>query len=391
LGNIVAVIEMRVVNTFNMANDAYVITKGLRKLGVDAELIIQKPAHVASLPQWEDADIDLARVGDLYSPNWDALNERWKMPDWIHVWNASSSWYPGSRILRWVRLLRMLEPYDLVVGHFPFAKCAILCRKPYVIYDAGWIRYLNMSRRGYGLGRWGYRHASKIIFTNVDTYDMFLKQGYDPERLEFSPFAIDTDQYCPGPSRLSLNGDRDLMIFSPARHEWYEKGNDRLIKAFSRFVRTRPGALLVVVEWGSDLVRSKNLVNDLGIEKNVTWVPLMNKKRLVEWYRLSDIVADQFVLGAYGTTVPEAMSCAKPVLMYAEERYFQQWHGALPPVLSARSVDEILEVLEKLKDATLRSEIGTKGRDWVLQQHGLETVAKRQLRMYREVVEETGA
>jgi len=378
---------LRVVHAFNMANDAYMITKGLRRLGADAELIIEKPSHVASLPQWEDAEIDLGKVADPYNPDWNVLNEHWTIPNWIHVWEASRSWYP-SRMLRWASLLRMLEPYDLVVGHVPFAKCAILCRKPYVIYDAGWIRYLRMNRRGYRLGRWGYRHASRIIFTNVDTYEMFLQQGYDPERLEFSPFAIDTDQYSPGRSHLGLSVDHDFMVFSPARHEWQEKGNDRLIKAFSSLLKTSPKALLVMVEWGSDLVRSKNLVASLGIERSVSWESLMNKKRLIEWYRLADVVADQFVLGAYGTTAPEAMSCAKPVLMYVEDRYFQRWHGSLPPILSARSVDGIHEMLEKLKDPAFRSEVGRKGRDWVLKEHRLTAVAQTQLKIYHEVLEE---
>ncbi len=379
---------MRVVNAFNMANDAYVLTKGLRKLGVDAELIVQKPAHAASLPQWEDADIDLLRVGDLYNPNWDALNEHWKMPDWIRVWDASRSWYPASRMLRWTRLLRMLEPYDLVVGHVPFAKCAILCRKPFIIYDAGWIRYLKMNKPGYRLSRWGYRHARKIIFTNVDTYEMFLQQGYAPEQLQFSPFAIDTDQYSPAPSRLNITWDSDPLVFSPTRHEWDEKGNDKLIKAFSNFVMRRRRSRLVLVEWGNDLLSSKNLIANLGIEENVTWVPPMHKKRLIEWYRLADVVADQFVLGAYGTTAPEAMSCAKPVLMYAEDRFFQRWHGGIPPVLNARSVDEISEMLRRIEDPALRSEIGNKGREWVLKQHSLEKVAKIHLRTYREVLDE---
>ena len=381
-------IEMRVVNAFNMANDAYMVTKGLRRLGVKAELIVQRPAHVASLPQWEDAEIDLARVGDLYNPNWDALNEHWKIPEWIHVWNASGSWYLGSRTLRWVGLLRMLKPYDLVVGHVPFAKCGILCRKPYIIYDAGWIRYLKMNTPAYRLARLGYRRARKIIFTNVDTYEMFLSQGYGPDRLEFSPFAIDTDQYSPRPGSLGMSGERNLLVFSPTRHEWREKGNEKLIKAFSNLARRRPRAQLVLVGWGGDLFSSKKLIDELGIQENVAWVPPMHKKRLIEWYRSADIVADQFVLGAYGTTAPEAMACAKPVLMYAEEQHFRRWHGAVPPVINAGSVDEILEMLHKLEDPAVRSEYGAKGREWVLHQHSLETVAKRHLGIYSEVLEE---
>ena len=51
-------------------NDGYSVCKGLRKLGVDSDLFIERPSHVASLPQWEDGEVDMDILGDPYDPNW---------------------------------------------------------------------------------------------------------------------------------------------------------------------------------------------------------------------------------------------------------------------------------------------------------------------------------
>jgi len=133
----------------------------------------------------------------------------------------------------------MLRGYDLVVGHAPFAKVATiysaLCRKPYLICDAGWIRYLSLDRPGYARARKGYHKSPIILFTNVDTESLFREQGYT-NPLVYSPFAIDIDKYSP-----AANSDPESPVFfHPARHSWNEKGNDRLIRAFGRYVKRNP-------------------------------------------------------------------------------------------------------------------------------------------------------
>jgi glycosyltransferase involved in cell wall biosynthesis len=369
------------------ANDGYAICKGLRKLGIDSDLIIERPSHVASLPQWEDGDVEMERLGDPYNPNWDAFN--WLAPEWIRVWDDRKSWYPYSRTLRWSNLLLMLRHYDLVIGHAPFAKIAqlygTLYRKPFIIFDAGWIRYLPQNKRGYANARKGYRQAADILYTNVDTESMFDEQGY--QRTTYTPFAIDTEKYAPSKS-IPPNVP---TFFHPSRHDWIEKGNDRLIRAFAKYVKRNPNARLITVEWyqsKEDLDASKRLISELDVQNNVTWVPVMPKNKLVEHYQKCTAVFDQFAFGAFGTTAPEAMSCGKPVVGYMEPRYWQKHHAQSPPVLNASTTDEIYDAMVELEDPQVREDHGTQGREWIMKNCDFALVASRQLEIYDKVLEQ---
>jgi len=359
----------------------------LRKLGVNTDLIIERPSHVASLPQWEDGEVDMGLLGDPYDPNWDAFE--WSPPDWIRVWDDRKLSFPYSRTFRWSSLLLMLRDYDLIIGHAPFAKIAklyrALYRKPYIIFDAGWIRYLPLNKKGYASARKGYREAARILYTNVDTESMLIEQGYS--KLAYTPFAIDTDRYSPSPSQAS-----DIpTFFHPSRHDWPEKGNDRLLRGFAKYVQRNGKAQLVTVEWYQsieDLQKSKQLVSKLGIQKNVTWVPVMPKGKLIGYYQKSTAIFDQFLFGAFGTTTPEALSCGKPVVGYVESKYWQKYHTEPPPVLNASSADDIYNAMVKLEDQQLQVEQGKLGREWIMRNCDCSLVASQQFELYKKVLEQ---
>jgi glycosyltransferase involved in cell wall biosynthesis len=283
----------------------------------------------------------------------------------------------------------MLREYDLVIGHAPFARIAplyrALYRKPYIVFDAGWIRYLAENRRGYARARTGYGEAAITLFTNVDTEPMFIEQGYP--NIAYTPFAVDTDKYSPSRSKTP----DAPTFFHPSRHDWPEKGNDRLLRGFAKYVQRNRKAKLVTVEWYQsieDLQMSKQLVAELGIQENVTWVPVMPKDKLIEYYQKSTAIFDQFLFGAFGTTTPEALSCGKPVVGYVESKYWQKYHAEPPPVLNASSTDDIYNAMLKLEDQQLQIEQGRRGREWIMRNCDCSLVASQQLEVYKKVLEQ---
>jgi len=380
-----------------MANDGWSAVKGLRAIGVDAHLIAHRPAHVASLPHWEEAEIDAARLGDLYDPDWTVLSESWRVPAYVHIWDLRKSWNPLSGAFKWFRRIPELADYDIVIGHVPFAKMALLHkwlhRKPYIIYDAGWIRYLHRYNfRSYRLARIGYRNAAKILFTNVDTHRIFIENGYPFERMLYTPFAIDMDLYAP--SKPLMTFDRSPVFFSPSRQDWPEKGNDMLVYAFQKYLKRQPDAALLLAEWGQSEVQgrrnyldmTKDLVKQLGVEDSVKWLPVMPKRRLVQLYNAADVVFDQYIFGALGTTTPEAMSCGRPVVAHVEPELWTKWHSSPPPVAEARNGEEIYQQMVKLENPGLREDYGRKGRTWIAENCEMKLVARQQLKICEELV-----
>ena len=434
---------MKIAHVFNLANDGWAVVKGLRALGIDADLIIRRPDHVACLPQWEEAEIDLTKLEDQYYPDWETLCENWPIPDHVKVWDVprSSSMNEtvdgvGRAMLYCTRIanlnpvetirsrwrdvlnfvaklnekkerrqihrqlpqLRLLGDYDLVIGHWPFAIFApsyrAMYKKPYLVYDAGWIRTLHdpISRMAYDrLGRAGYKYADKILFANVDTYEMFLRNGYDPSKLIYTSFAIDPNIYRPLEEQetLGLNDQhRSPVFFMPSRQD-PTKGNISVLYAFKRYLERRNNAVLRLVNWGSiqaDYKKHLTIIKDLEIARNIEWLPLMNKRLLVRYYNAADIVFDQFELGALGTTAPEAMSCGKPVISYVKPELWTPWHNEPPPVANAGTSDEILQQMIALEDAGIRKEFGERGRKWTFENCEPTAVANKQMQVYEETL-----
>ena len=410
---------MRIAHCFNLANDAYNVCKGLRMIGVEADLFILL-THCGSLPHWEDGSVNLPELGDQSFPNLSAF--QYDMPQWVHwaqrfpsaqEWAARklafrlSRYYPSilpkPHPFRFVRGLRNsqtprrrqlvaqlpeLSKYDLVVGHAPFADLAWFYTekygRPYLIYDAGWARYL--ADPGYHEALEGYKNATKIFLTNVDTYPLFHALGIADDKLVYTPFAIDTSRYAPS-NKKEVNGSPTFLMIS--RPLWEIKGNQRALYSFARYLERKPNARLQLIDWGSiqpDHHRLRTLVGKLGIREHIDWLPFAHKRLLVEYMNRADVIFDQFEKGAFGTAALEAMSCGKPLVSYADPELWTQWHGSVPPIPQARTVDEIYDRLVELEDAEVRERYGRQARDWILGTCSLKVVAERHKRIYEDVL-----
>jgi glycosyltransferase involved in cell wall biosynthesis len=170
---------------------------------------------------------------------------------------------------------------------------------------------------------------------------------------------------------------------------WKEKGNDKMITAFSKFVKVFPNSKFIMVAWSTDEYRSKKLVDDLGISDKVIWIKPVPKNQLIQYYNIADIVLDQFVLGSWGTSTPEAMSCGKPVLIFYKKEYILRAFGEEPPILNSYTEEDILSNLIKLaKDADYRKDLGKKSRDWIMKTHSPKVVAKIHLEILKSSLPE---
>jgi glycosyltransferase involved in cell wall biosynthesis len=144
-----------------------------------------------------------------------------------------------------------------------------------------------------------------------------------------------------------------------------------------------------MIEWGKqqvDYSTEKAMVKDLQIAGNVNYLPLCHKRELVHRYNLADAVLDNFVVGAFGTTAIEALACGRPVIGYAEPDLWLPIHGSVPPVLQARTEDEIYEQMIAVESARTRRQHGERGRRWVAETCEMKVVARQHRRIYEETL-----
>jgi glycosyltransferase involved in cell wall biosynthesis len=207
-----------------------------------------------------------------------------------------------------------------------------------------------------------------------------LKNRYGKRKDVFIPFAIPTDRY--KPIKVKRNSD-GLLFFHPTRFDKTVKGTDKLLKAFNLFIMAGYRAKLRISDWGweEDATRAKAYVEAKDLTKYIEVVQPCAKPTLIRRYNEADLVLDQFNIGSGGSTLPEAMSCEKPVCIYLNN-WNMKCFGEMQPVLNASNVEGILNSMINATDPTLRRRLGKLGREFVLKHYEQKTVALQLIKLY---------
>lgn len=100
----------------------------------------------------------------------------------------------------------------------------------------------------------------------------------------------------------------------------------------------------------------------------------------------ADLVADQFIGGAYGYTALEAMACGRPVLTYVRSPDLVEAVDECPLInTTPDTLEETL--LWCLNNRDRLPSIGAQGAAYVRRWHGIEAVAERLGQMYEETAD----
>jgi glycosyltransferase involved in cell wall biosynthesis len=103
-------------------------------------------------------------------------------------------------------------------------------------------------------------------------------------------------------------------------------------------------------------------------------------------YARADIVADQFLIGAYALFAIEGMALGKPVLCYLDPelaRHHPEWAEA--PIVSANPDTLVDELRRLVVDPELRRELGARGPEYVRRVHSPEAVGAQLDAIYRRL------
>jgi len=173
-----------------------------------------------------------------------------------------------------------------------------------------------------------------------------------------------------------LKKNEILIFFSHTRHYWLEhgkpiidkvsnKGNDKLIKGYWKYLKdTNRSSILVLLEYGPDVLASKELVKKLGIGDNVHWIPLQPRKNIMIIISKCHLVCNEFNnswLG--GGVIFEALSLGKPLLGFRDDNLYTG--RELYPMLNAFSYESIAESFKKFeKNPNEFQKYGEKSRRW---------------------------
>lgn len=169
----------------------------------------------------------------------------------------------------------------------------------------------------------------------------------------------------------TIRNQFDLLIFHHIRHEWvkskgtiHDKGNDILFKSVKNLISKYPEQKIgiITIEYGTDVVQTKKLCEELDLTTNVIWMPKMEKKHLLYGLKLSDVFVGQLKDKFTGyTSLFEALAMGKAVIHNGFED-----DKALYPMLVANSEESLSNQLEKcLNKSVDLNEMGLKSFEWI--------------------------
>jgi glycosyltransferase involved in cell wall biosynthesis len=242
-----------------------------------------------------------------------------------------------------------------------------------------------------------YKLADKVIITNCDNIVATEKLGLD--NFEFLPHPVNEDglENCNGinlRNELLKEYEADYIVLHPARQHWseerhpdWEKGNDIFIKGFARFIQdVNPKAMGVFVEWGRKVKETKDLLGKLGISDRVTWVKPMHHHSMIRHIKASDLVADQFYLGAFGSITPKALMCGKVTMLRLDEEIHEWAFSEPPPVLNTGNDDDVFEKLKlHYTNKAFRMKLEEASRNWYQNFHSADVITNKLINIYKEL------
>ncbi|RYE26054.1 MAG: glycosyltransferase [Sphingobacteriales bacterium] len=173
-----------------------------------------------------------------------------------------------------------------------------------------------------------------------------------------------------------LRKENDFIVLYHGRQEWKTvhnaftgKNTHHIILGFAQYMKRHPNAraLLCMLEYGSDTVPSKKLIEELGIEKHVQWFPKMYRKDIMYLIHNVDICSGEFKLGdlVFGTVV-EAMQMKKIVIHNRATELYTDKYADLYPMLQAIEPEEVETAIEfAVNNPAKIKEMGEQANAWI--------------------------
>jgi hypothetical protein len=191
-------------------------------------------------------------------------------------------------------------------------------------------------------------------------------------------------------SFFSIISHARLLWKKPSNYsdnEWIgqNKNNDRLVRAFARLktrrIELKP--LLFLFKYGKDVQPTEELIKELGIDNDVIFLPKMNRKFIYNIISKVDAGVGEFYdikNLMFGYTAVEIMAMGKPLIQafdYSEDEFEDSFGTTLPPILPAKTEDEIFNQLLFLSNSNNEKiKLGKLSKIWFDKNLGVEAAKK---------------
>ncbi len=173
------------------------------------------------------------------------------------------------------------------------------------------------------LARYVFRHADFNVALTPHLKEYIQSYGVPASRIRLLPSGVDNNLFRPGSRNPDLlrhwgiePNDR-VILFMGTIYRF--SGLDRVISQFSAVAAEHPGTKLLIIGYGEDEARLKQLAVQERIDSNVVFGGLLTYAELPDVVRSSDLCINPFELNGITrnilpTKLFQYLACSKPVL-----------------------------------------------------------------------------
>ncbi len=289
----------------------------------------------------------------------------------------------------------ILRHYDFIIGYSTDGILPMFCEVPFFAFEHGTLRDIpDQEDRSGRLTSLAYRLAKHVFVTNFDCVEKAKILAPRRYSLINHPFDEDAAFSIDGVEELRTRLLSDLncefLFFHPTRQDWTkgnpmaDKQNDIFLEAFVALRKAGIDVGVVCCNWGKDVAATKEFLRAKGCDPYVAWVEPMPLLPFQRMCLASDVMADQFKLGAFGGITFKAMAVGCPIITYLDEEMLLRQYPQCPPVLNCATVEDIIAAVRSLLDQPeKRRKLSADSRSWMKHYHSKAKTLDIQIDQFR--------
>jgi len=253
-----------------------------------------------------------------------------------------------------------------------------------------------------------FQEADRVIATAPHEKEELVKlYGMNPARITVIPPGVNLEIFTPQPHQPAKNAigyTQDHFLITYVGRIEERKGIDTLLKALyliddERFQLVIVGGpphdqtFLTWAELGRDpYLPYRDLVEEYGLEGQVTFTGGKPQTKLAVYYSAGDVTVIPSYYEPFGLTALEALACGCPVIGSRvgglAHTVREDEVGYLFEPRSARALAEKIRNLHGQPD--LQENFRSRARPYVEEHYSWQSVTRRMVDVYQEVLEENG-
>lgn len=293
--------------------------------------------------------------------------------------------YHGLKLL-YKKIEKEIGKPDLMHAHFTgtaysAAKLKKINELPLIITEhSSKIMSDNTDKKIYQMADFAYNQADKIISVSP-TFKEIIKNKFNKKSI-YIPNIVDTDIFQYNPAKKK---DNDEFNFVSVGNLIKHKRMHHTIKAFNKAFKNNPKVKMTIIGGGPEKRNLESLIKDLNLEDRVSLTGRIERKKIAEHFKYSDV----FILASKGETFGvafiEAMASGLPVIATrcgGPEHFIKKEQGLIIERNNINKLSEAMQIIYKNIDNYNNKKISK----MTIEHFSPQNIAKQITEVYKEVL-----